>query len=198
MRWHDRTMRVTELTPGLWRWTAPHPGWTGAEEWPQDVGCVYYEAPASTVLVDPLVPAEERQRDRFLDALDRDVERRGLPVAILLTCDWHARSTGELTARYDAVREPPAGAEPFAVPELEETIWWLPEHGALVPGDVLLGAPAGVRVCPDSWLQGRTSPAALRDALRPLLELPVERVLLSHGEPVLADGRAALERALRE
>jgi hypothetical protein len=29
-----------------------------------------------------------------------------------------------------------------------------------------------------------------------LLDLPVERVLVSHGEPVLHDGRGALERAL--
>jgi len=30
----------------------------------------------------------------------------------------------------------------------------------------------------------------------PLLVLPVERVLTSHGPPVLADGHAALARAL--
>jgi hypothetical protein len=29
-----------------------------------------------------------------------------------------------------------------------------------------------------------------------LLDLPVELVLVSHGEPVLKDGRAAIERAL--
>ncbi|HUH16006.1 MAG TPA: hypothetical protein VML35_08995 [Gaiellaceae bacterium] len=189
-------MVVEEIRPGLWRWTTPHPDWTEAEEWPQDVGCTYYEAPGSTVLIDPLVPAGERERERFLDALDRDVERRGLPVAILLTCEWHTRSTRELTTRYDAVREAPAGVEPFPLPELEETIWWLPEHGALVPGDVLLAAPGGVRVCPDAWLEGRSSPAAIRAALRPLLELPVERILVTHGEAVLADGRTALERAL--
>jgi hypothetical protein len=32
--------------------------------------------------------------------------------------------------------------------------------------------------------------------LRQLLELPVERVLVSHGAPVLTDGRAALEAVL--
>jgi hypothetical protein len=30
--------------------------------------------------------------------------------------------------------------------------------------------------------------------LRPLLDLPVARVLVSHGDPVLRNGRAALER----
>jgi hypothetical protein len=38
--------------------------------------------------------------------------------------------------------------------------------------------------------------AKLRASLRPLLDLPVERVLVSHGTPVLADARRALARAL--
>jgi hypothetical protein len=33
--------------------------------------------------------------------------------------------------------------------------------------------------------------------MRPLLELPVERLLVSHGEPVLRDGRAELAHAIR-
>ena len=32
----------------------------------------------------------------------------------------------------------------------------------------------------------------LRGLLRPLAELPIERVLVSHGEPILCDGRRAL------
>ena len=38
---------------------------------------------------------------------------------------------------------------------------------------------------------------ALSEALRPLLDLDIERVLVSHGEPVLGGGREALETALR-
>ena len=146
-------MNVSELAPGFWRWTAPHPDWKEGADWEQDVGCVYYEAADATVLIDPLVPPE---RERFFEALDRDVERRGLPVVILLTCPWHERSAAELTERYGAGDAPPAGVEPFLVlPEIEETLWWLPEPRTLVAGDVLLGAPDGVSVCPDSWLEGR-------------------------------------------
>jgi hypothetical protein len=36
----------------------------------------------------------------------------------------------------------------------------------------------------------------VRVTLSVLLELPVERILVSHGEPVLSGGRAALEAAL--
>jgi hypothetical protein len=36
----------------------------------------------------------------------------------------------------------------------------------------------------------------LRDRLRPLLELPIENVLVSHGDPIVGDGRRALADAL--
>ena len=69
-------------------------------------------------------------------------------------------------------------------------------------GDVLLGAGAKpratsepLRLCPERWL-GKPTHEDLRRSLRPLLELPVERVLVSHGEPVLADGKRELGRVL--
>ena len=191
-------MRVQEVAAGLWRWTGLHPDWkpedAGPEGWDQEVGCVYYEALDAVVLVDPLAPPEDEER--FWAALDRDVERAGKPVRILLTVAWHGRSAEAVAERYGAVTEGslPAGVEAYAAPAGEETVYRLPEHGALVFGDVVLGADGGVRLCPESWLTGTR--ARLKEELRPLLELPVERLLVSHGEPVLAGGRAALARAL--
>jgi glyoxylase-like metal-dependent hydrolase (beta-lactamase superfamily II) len=192
-------MKVQELAPGLWRWTGLHPEWTpddgGPNGWEQEVGCVYVEAGDRVVLIDPLVPPEDP--DRFWEALDRDVE--GKRVRILLTCDWHGRSAKEIEQRYDAEigGEPPRGLVPIEVPPIDERLWWIPEHGALVAGDVLLGdEDAGVRLCPDSWFQGRSDPAAIRGILGVLLDLPVERLLVSHGEPVLKNTREALARAL--
>ena len=70
---------------------------------------------------------------------------------------------------------------------------------ALVAGDAVIGdGGGGARLCPASWAGGTAGLARVARTLRPLLELPVERVLVSHGEPVLAEGRAALERALRQ
>ncbi len=79
-------------------------------------------------------------------------------------------------------------------------MFWLPGVAALVFGDRLIGAPGGgVELCPESWLHNvRVDRAGLAHQMRPLLELPVERLLVSHGEPVLHDGRAALARAIRE
>ena len=60
-----------------------------------------------------------------------------------------------------------------------EIVLWSPAHAALVAGDILLGAEGGgVRVCPDSWL-GPWSPSDVREQLRPLLDLPVERILVA-------------------
>ena len=191
-------MRVQEVAAGLWRWTGLHPDWkpedAGPEGWDQEVGCVYYEALDAVVLVDPLAPPEDEER--FWAALDRDVERAAKPVRILLTVSWHGRSAEAVAKRYGAATEGPlpTGVEARALAAFEETAYWLPAHGALVFGDVVLGADDGLRLCPESWLEGTL--AELRDELRPLLELPVERILVSHGEPVLAGGRAALARAL--
>ena len=91
----------------------------------------------------------------------------------------------------------PGRAEAFEAALPGEVVVWLPSHQALVSGDTVIGADdGGVRVCPDSWLEGR-DPAAVRAGLRERLgDLAVERVLVSHGEPVLEGGRDALARAL--
>jgi hypothetical protein len=198
-------VEVQRIDEGLWRWTARHPEWRDGADWDRDVGCVYWEADDAVVLVDPLVPSEEAERARFLEALDRDVERARLPVTILVTCTWHERSRAELADRYQArvVTGPPSTADglPSGVavveaPTADELVYWLAPVRAVVPGDTLLGTDDGVRLCPASWLDGGGDLEALRGELGPLLDLPVERVLVSHGEPVLTEGRAALARAL--
>jgi hypothetical protein len=192
---------VRELAPGVWRWTAAHPAWRAGEEpespgdWPEQVGCVFYEAPDGPVLIDPLVanwaPLDERVAGR--------------PVTVLTTLRFHARSRDSVLERYggSAVRHDarmPAGVEAIPVLGFDETMYWLPEPRALIPGDRLLGTPdGGVRMCPASWLYyipGEPTLEGLREALQPVLELPVECVLLSHGEPVLSGARDALARAL--
>jgi hypothetical protein len=198
---------VQELRPGLWRWTAPHPDWEpGAEpgspaDWERDVGSVLYSAADAAVLIDPLLPPDPEQLWRLLDSL---VARLGRCV-VLTTIAWHRRSRDAFVERYGATTSRaraalPAGVVSFPVRRAGETIFWLPEHRALVPGDRILGAPGGgLRLCPESWL--RYLPSGMRlpelaGALRPLLDFPVERVLVSHGRPVLRGGRAALARAL--
>jgi hypothetical protein len=188
-------MQVRELARGLWYWTGLHPAWTpgdgGPDGWEQEVGCYFYEAPDAICLFDPLVPMEDR--DRFFEALDRDVQRAGQPVRIVLTTDSHRRSATELSSRYDgAIGKRPTGVE-VGAKAWDETVFWLPEHRALVSGDVILGRAHGLEV-PQAWIGDRYD--ATVSELRPLLDLPVDRVLVTHGEPVLEDGLEALARAL--
>ena len=199
-------MTVTEIAPGLARWTAPHPEWDphappgSSSDWEQMVGCVLYELPDTVVLIDPLLPSDEREQ--FLRWLDRRIA--GRPVSILTTIRWHRRDRAELAPRYAsqttrAWNALPAGVQQHPLRGAGEIVFWLPPVATLVPGDSLLGAPGGLRVCPESWLEEeRVDRAGLAELLSPLLELPIERVLVSHGEPVLRDGRAALARALAE
>lgn len=189
-------MRVQEIATGLWRWTGLHPAWTpadgGPDGWDQEVGCYFYEGADAIVLFDPLVPMEDR--DRFFEALDRDVERAGLPLRILTTVEAHRRSAAELAGRYGAtIGEVPTGVE-VALSAWNELVFWIPQHRALVFGDVVLGRGRALRL-PRAWI-GEEEYAAVVEGLRPLLELPVERALVTHGEPVLEGARDALAGAL--
>jgi glyoxylase-like metal-dependent hydrolase (beta-lactamase superfamily II) len=213
---------VVEIAPRLWRWTGRH------EEWEEDVGSVYYATEDGVVLIDPIVPPEDSER--FLGTLDREVA--GAQVHVLVTVFWHTRSAAAMVERYGArvwgpargkaaiarraglVSDPfrvgdtlPGGVHALATARAAEVVYWIPEHGTLVPGDVLLGegakgggtrraGPAGIRMCPESWLPEGKGHAELAESLRPLLDLPVERVLVSHGEPVLDRAREALATAL--
>jgi hypothetical protein len=203
---------VEELAPGLWRWTARHPDWRDGYNWSPSVGCFYVEAPDATLVVDPLVPEDEAER--FWTALDRDVEQRGLPVAVLLTEAAHSRSAGEVAARYGAgvwgherARERVGGGEFHAVgpgddlpggalslggalpldegyEDTSGTPLFLPSHGALAPGDAIVEVGGELRVW---WgFEGEEDERRYREeflpALRGWLALPIERVLVSHGE----------------
>ena len=193
---------MQELAPGLWRWTSDHPDAEpdpkpgSPADWGPEVGSVAYAVDDTLVLIDPLVRGGRWEE---LDELAAD--RR---VVVLTTVGWHKRSRDAAVERYDAStsrarKNLPSAVVPIAIRGAGETMVWLPEPGALVPGDRLLGDDrGGVRVCPDSWLgylRGIDG-AGLRVLLRPLLDLPVELILVSHGEPVLGHGREALRRAL--
>jgi len=211
-------MKVVLVAERLWRWT------TYYEEWRHEVGCVYYEACDAIVLIDPLVPSDPFESARFWEALDRDVERASLPVHVLITVFWHARSAAEIVARYGArlhtasraraaiqrrtnavtdVFQPgallPGHVQALPSGRATEVVYWIPEHRALVPGDVLLGDDdGGLCLCPEWWLPASVGHDEVRASLAPLLDLPVERVLVSHGEPVTRHARARLAAALAQ
>jgi hypothetical protein len=195
---------MEQIAPGLWRWTAPHPEWVpGAErdspdDWDQYVGSVLYEHVDAAVFIDPLVPVDE---ERFWSWADEHAVGRG--VVVLTTLGPHRRSRERVVQRYGASTSRakhnlPAGVQSIVLRGARETMFWLPEHRTLIPGDRILGAAdGGLRLCPESWLNWvRVNRGELRAMLMPLLELPIERVLVSHGEPVLSGGAEALRSCL--
>jgi glyoxylase-like metal-dependent hydrolase (beta-lactamase superfamily II) len=185
----------------LRRWTAWH------DEWQEDVGSVAVDTADGLVFIDPLDPPADL----------------GRPDHVLVTVFWHGRGTAglgagrvwssghaakplssrgiEVTDRVGA-DELPGGIVAFPTARRGEVVYWLPDDRAVAVGDVLLGAGAKprptdepLRLCPERWL-GAGTHEDLRQSLRPLLELPVEQVLVSHGEPVLQGGREALASVL--
>jgi hypothetical protein len=195
-------MTLVEVAPGLRRWTAWH------EEWREDVGCVAVDTDDGLVLIDPLDPPPELAK----------------PEHILFTLFFHARSGAKapnvwadarlvrrLASRGVDVNHPftpgdplPGGIQAVQTARKSEVAYWLPRQRAVVVGDVLLGAGAKpratdepLRLCPERWLEGGTYDD-LRASLAPLLELPVSRVLVSHGKPILRGGGRALAAVLAD
>jgi hypothetical protein len=168
---------AVEIAPGLQRWTARH------EEWNEEVGSVAAETADGLVFIDPLAPPAG------LGAPARSaqpVRNRNVPLTDVV------RAGADL----------PGGIQAVQTPRASEVVYWLPGHGALVVGDVLLGAGAkpnatsdALRLCPERWL-GRGTHDDLRAMLRPFLDLPVEHVLVSHGAPVVTGGHRALAAVL--
>lgn len=196
-----------EIRPGLWRWTSAHPDWRpdaapgSTADWDREVGSTAVSTAAAAVFIDALVPADADGFWAWADQRAAGAER----VLALTTIGFHRRSRPEVAARYGADSSRahatlPAGMEAIALRGAGEVAFWLADHRTLVFGDRILGAPGGgLRLCPESWLgylPNKPTLGDLRGLLRPLLELPAERILVSHGEPVLSGGREALAEAI--
>jgi glyoxylase-like metal-dependent hydrolase (beta-lactamase superfamily II) len=62
---------------------------------------------------------------------------------------------------------------------------------------VILGrGDEGIELCPESWLPDDVGTDDLVRSLTPILDLPVERILPGHGEPILENARARLKNLL--
>jgi glyoxylase-like metal-dependent hydrolase (beta-lactamase superfamily II) len=89
----------------------------------------------------------------------------------------------------------PVGVEAFPGMEPNDLVLWVESHGALVAGDTLQDRGDGLQFLGEltNNLPAGFDTKQILQAMQPLLALPVEIVLLTHGAP--AD-RAALELAL--
>ena len=80
----------------------------------------------------------------------------------------------------------------FAGHKPNDTLLWIERERVVISGDTLVDFGSGLEIN-ERWLRPGMTREGIAAGLRPLLELPVEHVLATHGGPT---DRAALERAL--
>ena len=185
---------MSELT---W-WFAPHPAWEPGEDWPAEVPIVRYETDDEVVLIDPFLPP------------DGVFNPHGKPVRVLLTQPAHYRGTADFVERHDAsVWVPPRAAwrrrpNPATTAELprgveaieldgepQQVVFFIPEHATLVSGDVLSGTGGVLHVFVDE-----ADREPLLDSLAALGELPIDQVIIPHGELIAENGAARIRLAV--
>jgi glyoxylase-like metal-dependent hydrolase (beta-lactamase superfamily II) len=93
---------------------------------------------------------------------------------------------------YSAGDRLPVGVQAFPGEKPNDLVLWIESRRAVVAGDTLVDFGEGLEINP-RWLRAGLTRDEVVDRLRPLLALPVERVLATHGGPF---DRAAFERAL--
>jgi glyoxylase-like metal-dependent hydrolase (beta-lactamase superfamily II) len=185
---------IEEIVPGLKRWAGRHPDFDPFDGTLDasytDVASALFHGEDALVLIDPLVP------DELWPKLDAEVQQCGKAVVVLTTIVFHERSRDAVARRYGArVGGDVSGVRAFSAERGDEVAYWLEAPRAVVFGDAILGDQAGgLRLTP--WARNAEGLERTRRALLALLDLPIDVVLTAHGDPVLANGHAALARAL--
>jgi glyoxylase-like metal-dependent hydrolase (beta-lactamase superfamily II) len=195
-----------DVAPGLWIWRLDHPSWSPGLDWEPTVTSTVVESGGEVALLDPIAPSA--QATELWSRLDDHP-----PTMVVVLKPDHVRDVDVFAERYggrafgpslfwrgdvpDTELEPiePGSELPGGLIALydgrgrNETPLWLPEQRTVVFADALTAPRGELRVWSTPWHEERALPA-----LRRLLELPFERVIVSHGDPV--HDREAYEHAL--
>jgi hypothetical protein len=216
---------MQQLSDGLWRWTARHPEWHPGE-FGAEVACFAAQTGDTTLVIDPLLPEDQAQAEEVLAVIDQTLTDR-LAILITIpyhvrsseelwrryrdraetTIHGHRAAAKRLKDR-SAFREIEPGASlpgrvtahKIGKPRRYEMPLHMPSHDALVFGDAV--AETGGRLV--VWSTDRVDTKLERfyrerfnPTMHPLLELPFDAVLPTHGQPILTKGKEALTKALK-
>ena len=212
---------MIEIAPNVWRWTRRHPEWHpgafGAE-----VASFWMRDDVGLVIVDPLlddktdpvlhalesnafgtvrilitVPYHVRSAELVWEHLSKQYDTAIFGHA--LCANRLENSVGLVALKGGETLAGDIRVHPIGSPRRSEFPFEIPSHRALAFGDAVVETGKGVlRVWDDpvesasrkKWWDERFLPT-----LRPLAKLDVERVLVTHGQPVLKGGAKALAKA---
>jgi hypothetical protein len=203
------SVEVRDIAPGLWLWRQRHWEWREGADWDPEVSSFVVESRGEVLLLDPLAPPPIAGAEvyRRLDATK--------PTGAIVLKPDHLRDVELFVHWYGIPARGPWLFWKGDAPRVEldpifpdevlpgglvalfdgrggiERPLYLPEQRTIVFADGMAAVGGPLRVWWTPILERRAIPA-----LRAMLELPFERVLVSHGEPVhsRADFEAALER----
>jgi hypothetical protein len=197
---------IRDVAPGLWVWSIEYPDWRPDVGWGPTVWSTCVASAGEVAVLDAMEP----QSDEVWERLDRNP-----PTVAVVLKPPHVRDVDLFVERYGAHAFGPSLFSPQDVPKtpLEpvepdtvlpgglvalydgrgrmETPLWLPEQRALVFADALTAPEGELLVGETPWHEERVLPA-----LRALLDLPFEHVVVSHSNAAPVHDRAAFEQAL--
>jgi glyoxylase-like metal-dependent hydrolase (beta-lactamase superfamily II) len=118
-------------------------------------------------------------------------------VIIIRTNSNHDRFCKEMAELVQGkIETEVAGFEKIPLPGAgdAETAYFHPESKTLVVGDALINFPPhGLTLLPDKYC---TDPVQLRQSVRRLSQLPIERIFFAHGAPIVHSGLSQLSTLL--
>jgi hypothetical protein len=193
---------MEEILPGVWRWTAMHPNIRKevSSHWVPDSGAV----------IDPLLPEEgleafgEREPDRVLLSNRhhlRDAGRFADSFGCTIHCSepgLHEFDGGPGVEGFEFGAEVAPGIDALEVGAIcpDESALLIRDPGALVIADGIVHYGDRLEFVSDPLLgddpEGVKS--GLRESYSRSLDREFDNLLFAHGDPVLGDGKAALER----
>src|SRR5467141_2832424 len=201
-------VEVRDVAPGLWIWRVRHHHWKLGSDWEPVVTSTFVESGGERLVLDPLAPPT--------DAVEvwKRLDERPPTAAVVLLPD-HVRDVDQFVDRYHVRAFGPLFFFRDDIPRTElepirpdsvlpgglvalydgrgraETPLWLPEQRVIVFGDALTERDGELRVWGSPSHEKRALPA-----MRELLKLPFEQVIISHADHEPVYDRAAFERAL--
>ena len=181
-------------------WLVPHPDSEPGEDWPEEVPVVRYETDGEITLIDPLLPPAG------------DFDPGAKPVRVLLTQPAHYRGTADFVERFAAsvwvppkaqwrkrpdpptTSELPPGVEAIELDgEPQQVVFFIRDHATLVTGDVLSGSGGRLHVFVDD-----ADAELLLPALDAVANLPIEQLIIPHGDAVLTNATTQIRAAVWE